>query len=247
MPLDMLFGIHSVEEWLDADPKRISTVLVGPTTNPRVSALAERARIMGVTVRPIARPDLERLAGPRNCQGIAAEVHEFPFADLEACVAQTSEPLVLIVDGVTDPQNLGAILRSAAFFQATAVVLPMDRSASITPVVERTAAGGAARVPICQAGSLVRTVERLQKGGLRVAAAVVGGSVELPTADLRGPLALVVGSEGQGIRPSVRKAADVRVSLKGTGLESLNVAGFTTVFLYEAIRQRRSPASVDLG
>jgi 23S rRNA (guanosine2251-2'-O)-methyltransferase len=238
MAKDHLFGVHAVEEWLDAAPERISAILVMPNPGDRPAKLVERARAKGVAVRTIARADLEKMAGPRNAQGVAAEVHAFPFANLDTCLAGSSNPLVLIVDGVTDPQNLGAILRSAAFFGVTAVVLPMDRAASITPVVERTAAGGAARVPICQAPSLLKTVEDLKARGLRISAAVVGGSVPLPSASLEGGGVLIVGSEGQGIRPSVRKLADQRVALRSGHLESLNVATFTALFLYEASRQR---------
>ncbi len=235
---DTLVGIHAVEEWLDAEPPRISALLVGPGANDRVRRLIDRARERGISVRAIARADLERLAGQRNSQGVAAEVRPFPYAQLEACSGDT----VLIVDGVTDPQNFGAILRSAAFFKVGAVVVPMDRSAPVSPVVERTAAGAAARVPIVQAPSLVAAVESLKARGYRIVASIVGGHTHLAEADLSGPVALVVGSEGQGIRPSIRRLADQRVALPSDGLESLNVASFTSVLLYAAAAANHRPS-----
>lgn len=238
MKNDLLVGVHSVAEWLDAEPPRITALLVGPGPNERVRKLIDTARQKGITVRTLPHTDLERMAGNRNSQGVAAEVRPFPYAQLDACLADERRQVVLIVDGVTDPMNFGAILRSAAFFKVAAVIVPMDRSAPVSPVVERTAVGAAARVPIVQAPSLVTTVQTLKERGYRVVASIVGGHMPLDQADLSGPVALVVGSEGQGIRPSVRKLADLRVALPSDGLESLNVSAFTTVFLYAATAGR---------
>ncbi len=236
-----LVGVHAVEEWLVADPARIEALLVEPGASPRTMKLIDLARRAGIPVRTVPSPAMAKIAGPRNSQGVAAEVKPFPYLTsegLERIVAAVATPLILAVDGVTDPQNLGAILRSAAFFGVDAVVLPQDRSAPISPVVERTAAGGVARVPIHQAGSFVNCIDQLKATGLRCVVSVVGGSRPVDQGAMRGPSVLVVGSEGQGVRPSVRKLADDRVMLPAGKLESLNVATFTGIFLYEAVRQR---------
>ena len=232
-----------MSEWLRSDPARLLAVLAVPRPNPRVSRLVERARRAGVAVETIDPVALQRLSGPRNPQGVAARVQPFPFADLTEVVdAATSaglSPFVLVVDGVTDPGNLGGILRSAAFFGAAAVVLPRDRSAAISPQVERSAAGAAARVPICQVNSLLRTVEGLQARGFRVVASVLGHHPPPAALDLSGPLVLLLGSEGKGLRPSLRKAADVKCALvSAAGPASLNVSSFAGVLLYEVVRQR---------
>jgi 23S rRNA (guanosine2251-2'-O)-methyltransferase len=146
--------------------------------------------------------------------------------------------VVLALDGVTDPANLGAIIRSASFFAITAVVLPHDKSASITPVVEKTAAGGLAHVSVCQVNSLVRTLTNLQERGFSVLGTIPGPHPEPSSLDIKGPLVVVVGSEGKGIRPSVRRLCDLKTSLRyrEQGTRSLNVASFTSIILYELFR-----------
>lgn len=245
-----LVGVHAVEEWLVADPSRIEALLVEPGATPRVTKLVDLARKAGISVRTVPGPAMAKIAGPRNSQGVAAEVKPFPYLTSEGLVRLVSAaatPLILAVDGVTDPQNLGAILRSAAFFGVDAVVLPQDRSAPISPVVERTAAGGVARVPIHQAGSFVSCIDQLKAAGLRCVVSVVGGSRPVDQAIMAGPSVLIVGSEGQGVRPSVRKLADDRVMLASGKLDSLNVATFTGIFLYEAARQRGLGSDVVRG
>lgn len=240
MKKDMLFGVHSVGEWLRADATRITELFFADRPNERVQKLIARAREAGIPVTLVGGREMKDWAGPRNSQGVGATVTDFPFADLDEVLFQVEgDPLLVIADGVTDPANLGGILRSAAFFGVTALLIPRDRSAAISPVVERTSAGGAAQVPICQVNSLLKTVKTLQKRNIRVVASVLGPHPHPAEADLRGPIALMVGSEGKGLRPSLRKAADLKTSIPADGLGSLNVAGFTSVLLYETARQRK--------
>jgi 23S rRNA (guanosine2251-2'-O)-methyltransferase len=239
MNKDVLFGVHAVREWLTADPKRILAVMALPNPNDRVRRVLQRAQEAGVPIEEISRDALTRIAGPRNAQGIAARVAPFPFKDLDTVLADAGpSPMILVADGVTDPVNMGGILRNAAFFGVSAVLLPRDRSAALSPVVERTAAGAAARVPICRENSLLRSIESLKERGFRVFASVVGGHPLPKTHDLSGPIVLMVGSEGKGLRPSLRRVADGKTSLPSFGPGSLNVAAFTSVLLYEACRQR---------
>ncbi len=237
---NMLFGIHSVGEWLRADPSRFESLLVAPGGNDRVQKLVNRARDCGIPVETLPKQRLQGMAGPRNAQGVGARVKPFPYADLDLVLeAVEVEPLLLIVDGVTDPGNLGAIIRSAAFFGVHAILLPRDRSAIIGPVVERSAAGAAATVPICQINSLLGALQMLLQRGFIGVASVVGGHPHPAEQDLTGPVVLMVGSEGKGLRPSLRKAATLKTSLPSVGPASLNVSAFAGVLLYEAARQRR--------
>ena len=238
MGQDLLFGVHPVGEWLERDPARFTELLVVKDPNERVLRLVQVARRLGVKVTFISNTQLRKLSGGRNPKGIAAYVKPFSYTPLEQVFEHHANPLLLVVDGVTDPGNLGALIRSASFFGVNAVVLPADRSAPINPVVERSAAGAVARVSICQSNSLLRTLSAFQERGGRVLTSVVGTYDAPRNVDLTGPLALVVGSEGKGVRPSVRRIADTKVSLPSKGTNSLNVSAFTAVLLYEAAQQR---------
>ena len=247
MKQSFLFGVHSVGEWLEAGPERIEAVLVTGRPAPRVERLVQLAKEQGIPVEEIAGGKLRALAGPRNPQGVAARVKPFPYADLDDVLATCEQPAMLLaLDGVTDPGNLGAIIRSAAFFGVAAVLLPSDRSASMTPVVERSAAGALSRIPVCQVNNLVTALRDLQKRNFWVLASILGPNPTPSELDLSGSIVAVVGSEGRGIRPSIRKLCDYRTSLPASGTwkgASLNVANFTGILLYEIQKQQVKPAS----
>ena len=244
MTRDLLIGPHAVGEWLASSPERLEALLVAASPNDRIQALARQAAAANIPVEIVSTRHLQSLAEPKNPQGVAARVKPYAFADLDAVLAAAGGvPLVLAVDGVTDPGNLGALIRSAAFFGATAVLLPRDRSASITPVVERAAAGAVARIPICQVNSFVNALAGLREVGYSIVGGIVGPHPSPSGVDLRSPLVAVVGSEGSGIRPSVRRLCDLKVSLPSPagaqrGPASLNVSAFTSILLYEIARQR---------
>jgi 23S rRNA (guanosine2251-2'-O)-methyltransferase len=240
---DTLFGVHVVREWLAGSPERIERLIIAHHPNERVQKVVDKAVAQGIPIETVTPKTLKKMAGPRNPQGIGAYVKSYAFQDLDDVLdAATDTPLVLALDGVTDPGNLGAIARSAGFFGATAIVLPQDRSASVTPVVERAAAGALAHVPICRVNSLRRTLAELQERGLLVAGAILGDNPPPRSLDLNVPLAVVVGSEGKGIRPSIRKLCDYRCALTTSGQmrpgTSLNVSAFVGIFLYEISCQR---------
>lgn len=242
MKNSFLFGVHSVGEWLEAGPDRIEAILVAPRQAPRVERLLRLAEELKIPIEQIANGKLRALAGPRNPQGIAARVKPFPFADLDDVVASCERPAVLLaLDGVTDPGNVGAIIRSAAFFGVAGVLLPSDRSASMTPVVERSAAGALSRVPVCQVNNLVTALRQLQERDFWVLASILGPNPTPSELELSGSIVAVVGSEGRGIRPSIRKLCDYRTSLPACGQwkgASLNVANFTGILLYEIQKQQ---------
>ena len=177
-------------------------------------------------------------------QGVVAEVR--PSATLDenccsTCLPDSGAALVLVLDGVSDPHNLGACLRTADAAGATAVVAPRDRAAGLTPVVRKVAAGAAETVPFAQVTNLARSLRDMQSAGIWIAGTAEDGERELFEADLTGPLALVMGSEGRGLRRLTRERCDFTLKLPMLGsVGSLNVSVAAGITLYEALRQRRA-------
>lgn len=245
MPLapDVVTGAHAVEALARFQPERIREIHLwsqDPRLVARIEALAGANELRLVREPPAG-------VGPDdpNPQGIAARVAPFEYSDLDDIVPVTGAQdgmLLVVLDSITDPRNLGAILRSAAFFQATAVVLPTDRTAEVTALVERIAEGGSASVPVIQVVNLARTLKALRERGVEV----VGTALDGATGDLRdhqwaGATAIVLGAEGVGIRPLVRKNCDVLLTLAGPeAMPSLNVAAFATLTLALARGARRT-------
>ena len=198
----------------------------------------ERAARDGWERRPKVVPErvLTELAGTRDHQGVVARVEPYRYADAYE-LAAASEPLLVCLDQVTDPRNLGAVCRSAEGAGATGVVLPAHRSARVTPVVARSSAGAVEHLPVAVVPNLARFLNEVKGPRLWVWAADLGG-VAMTEADLSGGLALVFGAEGKGLRPLVRRACDGVVSIPLAGrVESLNVSVAAAVLLYEARRQ----------
>jgi 23S rRNA (guanosine2251-2'-O)-methyltransferase len=184
----------------------------------------------------VAERVLTDLVGTRDHQGVVARVEPFRYADAFELAA--GEPLLVCLDQVTDPRNLGAVIRSADGAGATGVVLPAHNSARVTPVVARSSAGAVEHLPVAVVPNLSRYLNEIKGPTLWVWAADAGGT-PMGQADLAGGLALVFGAEGKGIRPLVRKACDGAVSIPLAGqVESLNVSVAAAVLLYEAKRQR---------
>jgi 23S rRNA (guanosine2251-2'-O)-methyltransferase len=186
--------------------------------------------------RVVAERVLTELAGTRDHQGVIARVEPFRYADAFELAA--GEPLLVALDQVTDPRNLGAVIRSADGAGATGVVLPAHNSARVTPAVARSSAGAVEHLPVAVVPNLSRYLKEIKGPKLWVWAADTGGT-PMGEADLAGGLALVFGAEGKGIRPLVRKTCDGAVSIPLAGqVESLNVSVAAAVLLYEARRQR---------
>jgi 23S rRNA (guanosine2251-2'-O)-methyltransferase len=179
---------------------------------------------------------LTELAGTRDHQGVVARVEPFKYADAYELAA--GEPLIVALDQVTDPRNLGAVIRSAEGAGATGIVLPADNSARVTPAVARASAGAVEHLPIAVVTNLSRYLKEIKGPPLWVYAADAAGT-PMAQADLSGGLTLVFGAEGKGLRPLVRKTCDAAVSIPLAGqIESLNVSVAAAVLLYEARRQR---------
>lgn len=242
-PDDLVFGAHAVEGLLAGGTRLVAEVLVEAGHGRELMHLLEVAQNRGIPIHTLTPEKARALAGGRAYQGIAARVKPYRYANPEHLfTALIDDPhgILLLLDSVQDPQNLGSILRTAAFFDVKGIVLPQDRSVSVTPAVLRTSAGGAARVPVAQVTNLVRTVRSLQERGVFVAGAAAHGSKGLQDLPVRGPLALVLGAEGTGLRRLVAASCDALVTIVSPGdFESLNV-GVAAGILLHAARARMS-------
>jgi 23S rRNA (guanosine2251-2'-O)-methyltransferase len=239
-----IVGINPVEGALSNDAERVRELLVETgQRNPRVLALAERAKKLSIPVRHCPREELDKHAGEARHQGVVARCEAAPAAhedDLaELLERDGSDALVLVLDGVTDPHNLGACLRSAAAAKVTAVIVPKDRAVGLTPVVRRASAGGAERVPLIAVTNLARTLRELKDAGVWITGLAGDTDTSVHDVDFRGPVAVVMGSEGEGIRRLTRELCDfvAKIPMPGT-MESLNVSVATGVALFEVLRQR---------
>lgn len=241
---DLIYGINPVREGLQGVRRRpLELFVLRERKNPRIDELISLATQSGVPVRSRERRDLDRLAGHGHHQGVLLRVEPFAFVPLEDLVSrwQRSErqAFFLLLDGVTDPHNLGALLRSADAAGCHGVILPKDRSAPISSVVDKVSAGALEYVPVCQVTNLARTIEILKGQGVWVYGLAGEGSASLYESDLKGDIALVVGSEGEGLRPNVRRHCDGLLSLPMQGgVASLNASVAAGVALFEVLRQR---------
>lgn len=243
-----IYGVHSALEALKATPGQVECVYLaqGPHKGP-AARVAEDARALGLAVEHVSREQLARLAEGGVHQGIVLRVAEFAYADLEDVLALAqgagAQALVLALDGIEDPHNLGALLRSAWALGAQAAVIPKDRAAGVTGAVTKAAAGALAHLKVARVTNLARALEAMKGAGLWVSAADPRGDRTPEETDFRAPTALVVGSEGPGIRPGVLAKADFRVRIPMAGEQgSLNASVAGGILLNEVARQRRAPS-----
>ena len=239
-----IVGINPVEGALSNDAERVRELLVEQgQRNARVQELATRAKALNIPVHHRPREQLDKLAGEARHQGVVALYEAPPMAgenDLpDLLEAAGQDALVLVLDGITDPHNLGACLRSAAAARATAVIVPKDRAVGLTPVVRRASAGGADRVPLIAATNLARVLRTLKDAGVWITGPAGDTDTSIYSVDLRGPVAVVLGSEGEGMRRLTRETCDFVAKIPMPGvMESLNVSVATGIVLFEALRQR---------
>jgi len=239
-----VYGVNPVLEALKAHPKDVMRVMLERGKEGRRSQGADRvaqaAAQAGIRVEDVPQGDLAHRSRSGVHQGVGAELSDFRYAELEDVLARASgSALLLVLDGVTDPQNLGALIRSANAFGANGVVVPKDRAAGITPASFKAAAGALEHCPVARVTNLARSLEQLKEKGIWTVALAADGAKQLAEVDLTAPTALVLGSEGSGVRPLVRKTCDhlARIPIAGQ-VGSLNVAAAGAVALYEVARQR---------
>jgi 23S rRNA (guanosine2251-2'-O)-methyltransferase len=250
-PTRLVVGFHAVTACLRQRPEAVLEVFVHEQRrDPRLRELAQTARARGVKVVPVDVARLEGLAGGTRHQGVVARVTGAAAPrDLDSVLGTLTQPaLLLLLDGVTDPHNLGACLRVADAMGAHAVVVPKDRCVGLTPTVVKVASGAAESVPLITVTNLARTIEGLQEQGIWVLGAAAEGGQSLEQAQLTGPIAWVMGAEGTGLRRLTRELCDalVRIPMYGT-VDSLNVSVAAALCLYETRRQRRREAGATAG
>jgi 23S rRNA (guanosine2251-2'-O)-methyltransferase len=242
---ETIYGMHAVRVMLERHPERVHSVrIVERREDPRVRVIDELARRHHRPVRRVELRALKQLLGDVAHQGVAADITPLPpwtEDELLAALQSASAPLLLALDGVQDPHNLGACLRSADACGALAVIVPRDRAAQVTPTVRKVAVGAAETTPVVAVTNLVRTLKLLKHAGLWVVGADAAGDKSAHQADLKGPVVLVLGAEGTGLRHLTRQNCDFLVSLPQLGaVESLNVSVAAGMLLYEAVRQREA-------
>jgi 23S rRNA (guanosine2251-2'-O)-methyltransferase len=238
----VLFGFHAVGVRLKTAPQSIIEIYVEPTRrDARMRQFVEKAKEAGVRLIEADGLRLAKLAGSHGHQGVAARVEEIAqIHSLDDLLDSLSEPpLLLVLDGVTDPHNLGACLRVADGAGAHAVIAPKDHAVGINATVAKVASGAAETVPYFMVTNLARTMGELKERNIWITGTSDDAPKTLYQVDLKGPTALVLGAEGDGMRQLTRKTCDqlVSIPMKG-GVESLNVSVASGVCLYEALRQR---------
>ncbi len=241
---DYLYGINPVQAALDGEGRMpLELLVISEGQNPRQTKLLEQARRQQLPVRFRERKDLDRLAGHSHHQGVLLRIEPFQYTGMEQLITawRSSErpAFFLLLDGITDPHNFGAILRSAEVAGCHGVIVAKDRSCPVTPVVEKTAAGALTSLPLCQVTNLARAIESLKKENIWCYGLAGDEAAQaLFDFDLGGDLALVVGSEGKGLRPNIRKHCDGLLAIPMQGrVGSLNASVAAGIALFEVVRQ----------
>ena len=246
----VVYGAGPVRELIARRPGAVRAVWVDPqragrTTSDPVAAIVVAARAAAIRVEDRDRRALDLAAGPEaRHQGVIAWLGAFEYADIDAMIPEAGPALLLALDGVEDPRNLGAILRSAYLLGAHGVIIPEHRAAQITAIAAKASAGASELIPVAQVGNLVRALDELRELGLwRVAVAATADAQPIETIDATLALCLVLGAEGSGVRPLVAKNCDFRAVIAmaddRSAIGSYNVSVAAALALYEIRRRRR--------
>ncbi len=244
MNTELIYGLHAVTAALRHHPQQVQSLWLAGH-NPRLRAIAEMAAERGITVQQVSRQELDRLSHSNRHQGVVAQLQvvasSLSEADLpQVLTAAQPTPLLLVLDGIQDPHNLGACLRTAEAAGVQAVMIPADRAVGLTASVRKVAAGAAETVPLVTVTNLARALRQLQQAGVWLIGAAEDAPNSLYEADLTGSVAVVLGAEDKGLRRLTREHCDqlVRIPMAGQ-VASLNVSVATGVVLFEAVRQRK--------
>jgi len=241
--MSRVYGINAVEELLITAPHAISRVIYAPGGGPAVDTLLARARELGLPVAQERPEALRERAGSRGGAALGADLRPAPVIELEALAPAPGgpAPLIVVLDQVTDPHNLGAIMRSTAALGGRAIITPKDNTAPLNDAAVRASAGAVAYIPLVRVTNLARALRSLVELGIWTVATDAEARDPLWRVDLTVPTAIVLGAEGRGLRPNVKKACDVVASLPLEGpVRSLNVSVTAGIVLAEAARQRAS-------
>ena len=243
--MEKISGIHAVREALAARRPMQSVLIARGRHGERLEDIVQLARRNGVAVRFEDRAQVDRAAGSREHQGVVALLATHGAISLEELLQQRSAGrpgLLVLLDGVEDPHNLGAIIRTALAAGASGVLLPERRSAGLTDAVSRVSAGAVAHLPVARVGNVSRAIADLKEAGYWIVGLDERSDRRYSDTDLRGPVAFVLGGEGKGLHQLVRERCDFVVSIPTEGpVRSLNVSVAAGIVLFEAVRQRAAP------
>ncbi len=243
MSNEFIYGIHAVKAVLEREPERfIEAYVLKGRQDDRLMPILNDLQVCGVSIQQMARKTLDDKANGANHQGIIARVKaakQLNENDIDAILAQHETPLLLVLDGVTDPHNLGACLRNADAAGVAAIIVPKDRSAPMNATVSKVACGAAEVVPLIRVTNLARTMRTLQEQGIWFVGTAGEATHDIYQAKLTGPLAIVMGAEGDGMRRLTRETCDdlIKIPMAGS-VSSLNVSVASGICLFEAVRQR---------
>ncbi|OXS52772.1 23S rRNA (guanosine(2251)-2'-O)-methyltransferase RlmB [Cohnella sp. CIP 111063] len=240
-------GKHPVLEALKAGRSINKIFVSAQAQRSLVQPIMEEAKARGIVVQQVDKSKLDRLVPDMQHQGVVAQAAAVAYADVDELLARAAErgeaPFLVLLDEIEDPHNLGSILRTADCTGVHGVIVPKRRSAGLTAVVAKTSAGAVEYVPVARVANLVQTMEKLKEAGLWIAGADVGAQEGFYDTNLTGPLAVVIGNEGQGLSRLVKERCDFILSLPMVGrINSLNASVATGVILYEVVRQRGQAA-----
>lgn len=242
---ELVFGVNPVREALRGSRGVFELYVQSTASDHRLEKILELAKERDVKVCKRDREDLTRMCGSSHHQGMVLKVAPFPYVDLDDIVAAIARAgtsgFLLILDGIQDPHNLGALIRSAACAGANGVVIPRDRACGVTPAAEKSSAGAVETIPVAQVTNVAQTLETLKKSGYWIYG--LAGEAKQSVYDVKfsGNVALVIGSEGEGIRPLVRKQCDVVMSIpQYGGVGSLNASVAGGIALFEVARGLKS-------
>lgn len=238
-----VFGLHAVKSVLQNNPESVVRLLLSDTrADKRLTEIEHLAAGLNIDLERAGQNDLQKLVGEERHQGVVAvcrsrEVLSEP--ELLQLVMALDKPFLLVVDGVTDPHNLGAILRSADAAGVDAVIVPRNGSVGLTPVVRKVASGAAETIAFCPVSNLARTLAELKSMGIWFYGAADAAAADYTSVDYRGAIGLVVGAEGKGLRRLTKEACDGLIAIPMAGIvSSLNVSVATGICLFEVVRQR---------
>lgn len=243
MSNEFIYGIHAVKAVLANDPLRfVEAFVLKGRQDDRLLPLINQLQQCGVSIQQMSRKALDDKAKGANHQGIIGRVKpakQLNEHDLEQIIAEKSQGLYLVLDGVTDPHNLGACLRNADAAGVAAVIVPKDKSAQLTATVSKVACGAAETVPLVRVTNLARTMRAMQEKGIWFVGTAGEATHDIYQAKLTGALAIVMGAEGEGMRRLTRETCDdlIKIPMAGT-VSSLNVSVASGICLFEAVRQR---------
>ena len=245
MSNELIFGFHSVEAILAKEPERFLEIYaLKGREDKRLNPVIDQARKFGISVQFMQRKALDNKANGEQHQGIIANVKAarmYNEKDLDEIIEREDTPFLLVLDGITDPHNLGACLRSADAAGVHAIIVPKDKSAKLNGTARKVACGAAETVPLVQVTNLARTLREIKDAGVWVVGTAGETDTELFDANLTGPMAVVMGAEGDGMRRLTREHCDLLVKIPMAGsVSSLNVSVATGICLFEVLRQRNA-------